>query len=120
AHGRGALLEEIAGPDDLETLPRYRALTCRDPWTATRTILDRCGKILWVSNTVRRCMELAEETERLALAPLLYHSRFRYADRVVRHRNVIEAFDSPDPVVALTTQVAEMSLDLSADLLVTD
>src|SRR5439155_24937517 len=46
AHGRGALLEEIAGPDDLETLPRYRALTCRDPWTATRTILDRCGKIL--------------------------------------------------------------------------
>jgi CRISPR-associated endonuclease/helicase Cas3 len=38
---------------------------------------------------------------------------------VERHREVIEAFRQAGPVLAFTTQVAEMSLDLSADLLVT-
>lgn len=53
------------------------------------------------------------------LQPLLYHSRFRYGDRVKHHRAVVEAFKQDQPVLAITTQVAEMSLDLSATLLVT-
>src|SRR5699024_9311777 len=50
----------------------------------------------------------------------LYHSRFKYVDRVQRHGDVIDAFRAPGSTLASTTQVAEMSLDLSADLLVTD
>ncbi|MCZ2207887.1 CRISPR-associated helicase Cas3', partial [Cylindrospermopsis raciborskii] len=50
----------------------------------------------------------------------LYHSRFIYKDRFKRHREVIDAFkDSVLPVILVATQVAEMSLDLSADLLIT-
>jgi CRISPR-associated endonuclease/helicase Cas3 len=48
----------------------------------------------------------------------IYHSRYRYKDRLERHREVIKAFQFSNPCLAITTQVCEMSLDLSADLLV--
>ena len=50
----------------------------------------------------------------------LYHSRFRYRDRLQRQRSVIDGFHASVPMLAVTTQVAEMSLDLSADLLVSE
>ena len=54
--------------------------------------------------------------------PLLcYHSRFKLADRVKRHNAVVEAFRKGQPAaLAITTQVCEMSLDMDADLLVTE
>jgi CRISPR-associated endonuclease/helicase Cas3 len=73
-----------------------------------------------VSNTVNRAFEVADTASQRGLSPLIYHSRFRYRDRVVRHGAVIDAFARPGAALAVTTQVAEMSLDLSADLLVTD
>ena len=54
------------------------------------------------------------------VAPLVYHSRFRYCDRVRQHGAVIDAFRGNAPALAICSQVAEMSLDLSASLLVTD
>lgn len=61
-----------------------------------------------------------QEAQRRGLNSVLYHSRFRYEDRVVHHRAVVNGFkrDNP-PILAIATQVAEMSLDLSATLLVT-
>src|SRR5262249_1171861 len=56
----------------------------------------------------------------IPLKPILYHSRFRYVDRVKCHGRVIASFAKVGaPAFAITTQVAEMSLDLSADLLIT-
>jgi CRISPR-associated endonuclease/helicase Cas3 len=55
-----------------------------------------------------------------------YHSRYRLDDRKDRHQETVLAFghgkrDEPSqPVLAITTQVCEMSLDLDADLLVTE
>jgi CRISPR-associated endonuclease/helicase Cas3 len=50
-----------------------------------------------------------------------YHSRFRYGDRVHKHKAVVDAFrGNRGPFLAITTQVCEVSLDLSADLLLTD
>jgi CRISPR-associated endonuclease/helicase Cas3 len=116
-HGRP--LAVVEGPAELEELPRYRLEESEDPWTAVNASLADRGKVLWVSNTVNRCMEVAD------VAPAgcdlrVYHSRFRYVDRVRRHRDVVAAFKDANAVLATTTQVAEMSLDLSADLLVTD
>jgi CRISPR-associated endonuclease/helicase Cas3 len=113
-------LVEIEGPQDLERLERYRLVDDRDPWDAASAMLHDGGKVLWVSNTVGRCLGLADEAASRGLAAAVYHSRFRYRDRVARHRDVIDAFRAPGPALALTTQVAEMSLDLSADLLLTD
>ena len=116
----GESLEIVTGPTDLETLPRYRRLFSDDPWEVVKQALGENGKVLWVVNTVDRALKLTNEAQAHSLVPLVYHSRFRYADRVRQHSRVIEAFRTDRPVLAIATQVAEMSLDLSADLLVTD
>jgi CRISPR-associated endonuclease/helicase Cas3 len=116
----GVELAEVEGPADLEELPRYRRLHSETPWREVEDCLARGGKVLWVSNTVDRCLEAADEAERRGLPALRYHSRFRYEDRVRRHGEIIGRFGAQGAVLACTTQVAEMSLDLSADLLVTD
>ncbi|MFC1759850.1 CRISPR-associated protein Cas3, partial [Planctomycetota bacterium] len=56
----------------------------------------------------------------LDIQPIVYHSRFRYEDRVTQHGKVISRFKSNDATLAITSQVCEMSLDLSATILVTD
>ncbi len=117
-HGRS--LEVVAGPADLESIKRYLRFQSADPWPDVEACLKQGGKVLWVSNTVDRCRAIVEAASKRGLSAKAYHSRFRYEDRVMRHGDVIEAFRQPGGVLAVTTQVAEMSLDLSADLLVTD
>lgn len=118
--GLGESLETVTGPTDLENLPRYRRLVSDDPWSPVEQTLRESGKVLWVVNTVDRALKLADEAKTRSITPLVYHSRFRYEDRVRQHGRVIAAFRSNRSVLAIATQVAEMSLDLSADLLVTD
>jgi CRISPR-associated endonuclease/helicase Cas3 len=85
-------------------------------------------RLLWVVNTVRRCQALAITLEEaLGSRPLVYHSRFRLCDRRRQHGAVITAFEprpatgrTMDAAIAVTTQVCEMSLDLDADILVTE
>jgi CRISPR-associated endonuclease/helicase Cas3 len=117
---RGQSWEPISGPEELETRPRYRKepIVDNDPLPIIRETLAAGGKVLWVCNTIGRVMEAASHAD--DLSPLLYHSRFKYEDRVVRHQAVVQAFRKKGPVLAICSQVAEMSLDLSADLLVTD
>jgi CRISPR-associated endonuclease/helicase Cas3 len=93
------------------------------------------GRVLWVVNTVRRAqdavLQLAGDfqpsrmQDRLHLADniclLCYHSRFKLSDRVARHNDVVNAFRKDQPaVVGVSTQVCEMSLDMDADLLITE
>lgn len=72
-------------------------------------------KVLWVVNTVDRCQLLAKK-----LDALCYHSRFRLEDRNTRHQEIIAAFRGDEPLLAVTTQVCEMSLDLDADVLISE
>ena len=116
----GESLEIVSGPTDLETLPRYQRLITEDPWGVVGQNFRENGKTLWVANTVDRAISLADEASARGFQPRVYHSRFRYADRVRQHGLIISAFRQEGSVLAIATQVAEMSLDLSADLLVTD
>jgi CRISPR-associated endonuclease/helicase Cas3 len=122
----GQLMASIEGPADLETLPRYSLHRLVSDSGETTEILKHAqrsnSKVLWVSNTVDRCLEAARGARQFGLVNV-YHSRFRYEDRVRRHGDVINSFNPakhPGFSLACTTQVAEMSLDLSADLLITD
>ncbi|MBW4512058.1 MAG: CRISPR-associated helicase Cas3' [Scytonematopsis contorta HA4267-MV1] len=127
--------EPIEGPKELEELPRYdikyipevtdfEELT--EIWEPVITALRNKQKILWVTNSVKTCIniyraaqtKLAEHLPELNINPLIYHSRYRYKDRLEKHKAVIDAFKKDEPVLAITTQVCEMSLDLSADLLI--
>lgn len=79
------------------------------------------NKVLIVVNRVKRCFEVANQIE-LATGklPLIYHSRFKLKDRYVQHTQVVNAFKSNEPSICVTTQVCEMSLDLDADVLITE
>lgn len=120
-------LVEISGPAELEDLPRYHRELHAEPADILQRVqmelnrTDRPGRVLWVCNTVNRAIAFAEQCEASDLKPMIYHSRFRYRDRVEQHKKVILQFRNDGwPALAICTQVAEMSLDLSATLLVTD
>lgn len=128
---RGERLHTVRGPKELEDAKRYTLHAHGNdlPWSEVRDVLDGGEKVLWVANTVERACEIAEAARsylkglQRSIKPQLYHSRYKYIDRVERHRSVVDGFDrkkNGGPVFAVTTQVCEVSLDISADLLVTD
>lgn len=117
--------EPVGGDESEEGKKRYHLEwqgKRDDCWEAVSETLKNNGKVLWVCNTVsdaiaayRQAKEKVPEVD-----PLLYHSRFRYKDRVNIQDRVIAAFKTNDaPCLAVTTQVCEMSLDISAQLMVT-
>jgi CRISPR-associated endonuclease/helicase Cas3 len=119
----GQTITEIQGPAELEGIRRYRLRLVGedDAWAEAGATLAGGSKVLWVVNTVDRAVSIGQEALRRGLGPVLpYHSRYRYVDRLGKHRAVIEAFKREGPALAITTQVCEVSLDLSAHLLVTD
>ena len=80
------------------------------------------ARVLWVVNTVARCQRVADElAAALGQDVLVYHSRFCLRDRHAAHERTVAAFQQTErPALAVTTQVCEMSLDLDADVLVTE
>ena len=114
-------MNTIVGPPELEQLPRYHREQPEDIDARVREELSRGGRVLWICNVVDRVMEVADRFT--DWNPLIYHSRFRYEDRVQRHKEVVAAFSrgiGNCGSLAICTQVAEMSLDISATLLVTE
>lgn len=115
----GESIEIINGPKELEELPRYRFHLVDAPdWERVKQELENKGKVLWVCNQVGTALAVYQKAKDWGLNALLYHSRYRYEDRVQHHRDVVDVFKRDEPVLAIATQVAEMSLDLSATLLV--
>lgn len=120
---------ELVDLEEAEGHPRYHLEVVANEEAAFEEVIACAGpgvRVLWVVNTVRRCQALAVRLrERLRRAVLVYHSRYKLEDRQARHRATVDAFRAPssgEPVaaIAVTTQVCEMSLDLDADILVTE
>ncbi|MCW5968130.1 MAG: CRISPR-associated helicase Cas3' [Blastocatellales bacterium] len=117
--------EDDAELHKLEIHPRYRLARISGHDEAMRDAIKayRNGdRVLWVVNRVRVCQEIARQLERaLGIKVLAYHSRFRLLDRQRIHAATVEAFQqSGTPAIAVTTQVCEMSLDLDADVLISE
>lgn len=116
-------IEQIQTPKELEELPRYKFQKLTDRKNAFE-IAERAKKenlkILWICNTVSRTQEVFDKLKEANLSVQTYHSRFKYEDRKQRHRDVIDGFDLDQSMIAVTTQVAEMSLDLDADILISE
>jgi CRISPR-associated endonuclease/helicase Cas3 len=121
--------EPLKGPKEIEQLQRYQFQSVKnigEIWTPVLNLFNQGQKVLWVTNSVKSCIKIYGEVQkRIAqtnseLLPqvLIYHSRFRYIDRVEKHQQLIDEFRSNRSVLAITTQVFEMSLDINADLLV--
>lgn len=101
--------------------------------TLVREELDKRRRILWVSNRVRDCQAVLGKFYDNgyigpgAISAYCYHSRFKLDDRKERHKQLIRAFQDsvqdgavPQAILGATTQVCEMSLDLDAEILVTE
>ncbi|HAX75934.1 MAG TPA: CRISPR-associated helicase Cas3' [Cyanobacteria bacterium UBA11372] len=116
----------VPGDEKLEQLPRYYLqypVNNEDIWDEVTKCIAKNGKVLWVRNRVDWANEIYDEVrDRFRnISVNVYHARFRYKDRSIRHRRVIDEFKNEGkPVILVANQVAEMSLDLSADLLITD
>lgn len=133
--------EIIRGDDTIEGHTRYRLESRANEtacWKDVTRALAEGKKVLWVCNTVGHAIERAREAvQHTDVIPIVYHSRFRYRDRAGdavrkgRQREVVDAFAyhgagplegqrvKPGGSLVVATQVCEMSLDISADLLVT-
>lgn len=102
-------------------MPRYQVKCLEDKEAVEEIFYDIYAdeiplKILWVVNTVSRCQEIAK-----SFNALCYHSRFKLEHRKNQHNAVVKAFKQENgSILAVTTQVCEMSLDLSADILISE
>ena len=123
-----------AGPDDDASYPRSRVewIDRAEAEELVRKELDEHNsRVLWVSNRVADCQAVFEaflEDEFTGPGTVhCYHSRFKLDHRKKRHKELIRAFQDAVKVGAecrglfgATTQVCEMSLDLDAEVLVTE
>lgn len=115
--------EPVWGDAAMEELDRYRIKWSKvaNCWDGVKETLSEGKKVLWVCNTVRDSIRVYEEAheQNLPIQPIVYHSRFRYKDRIARQSAVIDQFKRSGPAFIISTQVCEMSLDISSDLMVT-
>jgi CRISPR-associated endonuclease/helicase Cas3 len=117
--------ERPEGLREIASAPRYRVrrTTTEEALALVRQAIAEEKRVMWVVNQVKRAQQTFLKCRKLGLdVPMFcYHSRFRLMDRRRRHDEVVQAFrpDSP-PSVAITTQVCEMSLDMDADILITE
>jgi CRISPR-associated endonuclease/helicase Cas3 len=124
-------------PSDAESFPdlqrqatrkRYQVALVEEAHAKQKAIeaLSDGKKVLWVLNTVARCQSIARQVAQTPLPPkairLCYHSRFLRSDRRDRHEEVVRVFrrEMREASLVVTTQVCEMSLDLDADVLITE
>jgi CRISPR-associated endonuclease/helicase Cas3 len=83
--------------------------------------LSQKAKVLVVVNTVRKAIELKKKFKETGLQNAkLLHSRFILKDRKEKEREIMKFFDSQERGLWITTQLAEVSLDLDADYLFTE
>lgn len=118
-------IEQIPAPKELETIPRYEFQLVESGDAVLSMVREHVmagKKVLWVCNTVGRAQGIFAKSRWSGINSKTYHSRFKYEDRKQRHRGVVDAFvaDTGTGLLAVTTQVAEMSLDLDADVLVSE
>jgi len=78
--------------------------------------LSQKAKVLVVVNTVRKAIELKKKFQDAKLL----HSRFILKDRKEKEIEIMKFFDSQERGLWITTQLAEVSLDLDADYLFTE
>lgn len=121
--------EALKDLGELEQADRYRLEPVADfsaAFDKAVTAYQEGLRVLWVVNTVDRCLAIAQKLDAVLDGEILtYHSRFRLRDRQKVHASTVKAFsfaegDTPQRAIAVTTQVCEMSLDLDADVLITE
>ena len=75
------------------------------------------GKVLVIANTVKKAQELYTE---ISGNKKLLHSGFIQKDRRIKERQIQDDYINNKPVIWITTQIVEASLDIDYDILFTE
>jgi CRISPR-associated endonuclease/helicase Cas3 len=122
---------ECLTPTELATYDRHIVFRHEEmPWETVQQALAGNEKVLIVKNRVADAQATFREVlKRFPGVPaMLIHSRFRRKDRAQSERDLMDTFDRdpstnqdrPGPCIVVSTQVVEVSLDISFDRMVTD
>lgn len=94
-----------------ETIPVIQQALKED-----KKVLIVCNKVDVAQQRFKSCRELFQH-----VPVMLLHSRFRRQDRAELEKKLREEFDaSSDACIVVSTQVVEVSLDISFDVMITD
>ena len=80
-------------------------------------IANAGGKVLIIVNTVQKSQEIYEQIYPQWPRTILLHSRFIYRDRIKKEE---EAMKATPGTILISTQIIEVSLDISYDILLTE
>jgi CRISPR-associated endonuclease/helicase Cas3 len=76
-------------------------------------------KVLVVCNTVKKAQEIYRAVNKSSKA-FLIHSRFLAEDRESKTKELVNAFEKESSTLAVSTQVCEVGLDISCDILLSE
>lgn len=121
AHVYGPKLHETRERYDIEVGGTFRSENIS--WVVA-SALEEGKKILLVANTVVRARswfeQLSQQMHESKRVTML-HSHFKYEDRARIQRHIVESFkEAGRGFCAVTTQICEVSFDVSADLLISE
>ena len=124
--GQEQVYEVSLSKEMLETFNRHIIHKVCD-WTDCDDLIDEAiassKKILLVCNQVRRAQQLYESMSESypIVSKMLIHSRFKREDRQRLETELKTVFNvSAGPCIVVSTQVVEVSLDISFDMMITE
>ena len=87
-----------------------------------KSFVDGLSKILIVCNRVKKAQQIFREIETLYpdINKMLIHSRFKRSDRKKLETDLKEYDKSTEKCIVISTQVVEVSLDISFDVMITE
>lgn len=94
-----------------------------------RYLLDECiekDTAIIYANTVDKAMEFYDYFEKKNITPIVYHSRFTEPDKQKKEELLIKCLgkeawqDGTAKGIAIMTQIGEMSINISADIMISD
>jgi CRISPR-associated endonuclease/helicase Cas3 len=124
--GENSVFKVALHESELDDFNRHTVLkhaTLEDAFSVIATALEAGEKILIVANRVQKAQEWYLKFSQLFsdVPKMLLHSRFRRCDRAVKENELYEKFDKKSGAcIVVSTQVVEVSLDISFDRMITD
>lgn len=104
-------------------LPVSRLPDAATAISLARKMAEQGAAVLWIRNTVDDARESWAALRERGLEAHLVHSRFALQDRLTHEQTLLHHFGKAShnrAGVVVATQIAEMSLDIDADVLISD
>ncbi len=124
--GAEKVYEVRLSDEELQSYDRHIVYKVNDLDATTEVVREALlnnQKLLFVCNRVKRAQDLYLSLSRLypEIPIMLIHSRFRRGDRARLETELKETFNrSKEACIVVSTQVVEVSLDISFDLMITE